>query len=108
MSTAEEKLNIPYEVLTVGEELIGIAITDREGRAPIAKAKISASGVVEFVGSDGVIEVLGGSDASAPENVIRKLRSHPEGLLVVFFATSEQGVEHGPVGEQLVSASFFK
>lgn len=108
MNTAEKKVNIPYEVLTVGEELIGIAITAREGRTPIAKARISASGVVELVGNDGLVEVLGGTDTPASEHVIKKLRLHPEGLLVVFFATAGGGDEPGPVGEQMVSASFFK
>jgi hypothetical protein len=102
MNVSVTKVGVPYEVIEVGEELIGIGLADRLGRRPIQGVKISAAGEVEITGSDGVIEVLGGPGEIAPENVIRKARQHHEGLLVVFFG------DIGPVGEQVVKASFYK
>lgn len=101
----QNKQPITYEVLSHLGELIAIGLLHREGRMPITRTTVNAYGMVEIVCKDGQVEVMGSPDAPCPENVINRLRSHHEGLLVVEFPRLEGEAKPIPVCEQLLKAN---
>lgn len=102
---------IGFEVMRVRGNVRCIVLTYRSGRMPLAQAVITPYGEVQLTGADGVKEVIGDPKKPCPTDVLARLRDHAEGLLVVEMAPA--GVmpdlpDGGPVGEQMVRASFPK
>jgi hypothetical protein len=95
------KTPVPYEVMSVGDELMSVVLPHREGRLPVASAKVTTTGEVELMGKDGQIEVMGAPGQPCPESVVKRLRTDHEGLLFVFFG------KDGPIGEQMLRAPFY-
>lgn len=102
-------VELAYEELTSEGELLCVALTQRKGRHPIRKAEIASSGEVIITGSDNTIEVLGSPQKPCSEAIIKRMRTHHEGLLVVEFAehTNDRLGPPVPVNECLIRDSFF-
>lgn len=100
---------IGYETMEANGEVLCVAVTRRVGRLPIQKAEVTAAGEIRIYGNDGTLEVMGSSDAPCPEGMLKKMRTHHEGLLLVEF---EEGTQEGspspiPVAEQHIRDGFF-
>lgn len=101
---------IPYETIEVEGALMCLSLEYRAGRA-IKDVKITPYGEVELVNEDGLIEVIGTPKKPCQNSILERLRTHHEGLLLVFFAVPgahPDNIEGGPVGEQLVKSTFFR
>lgn len=105
----QDKQEISYEVITVMGEMIAVGLEEREGRFPVAQAKVLADGRVELTCHDGRVEVMGSPGAPCPLGVIERLRTHHEGLLIVEFPSlgkTSGSPDNLPLREQLVRDGF--
>jgi len=80
-----------------------IVLHGRPGRLPLQRVLVTAAGVVELHCQDGAVELLGSSAAPINLELIRRIREHHEGLLLV-----EVGKEGQPdaLKEHMLSARF--
>ncbi len=105
--TPGKKIPIAYEF---DATLPFVAILHREGRFPVARTTVTQYGEIELTGADGKIEVLGAPNLPCPVELIKRLRTHHEGLLFVEFKEMpaagdvSAGVAPAPVGEQMLTA----
>jgi hypothetical protein len=102
-----EKIRIAYEF---DATLPFVAIVHREGRFPVARASVTQYGEIELTGADGVVEVLGAPELPCHVELLKRLRTHHEGLLFVEFKDMPRagdvsaGLAPAPVCEQMLTA----
>lgn len=97
------KRPVTHHVIRTGEGIPFVVLGFRERRMPIQKVIVTASGVIELLTSDGTIETLGTLDHPCDADVLLRIRTHHEGLLLVQIDPTR--VKDG-VQEQLLSARF--
>jgi len=80
-----------------------IVLSRRSGRLPLQRVLVTAAGVVELHCQDGAVETLGSQQDPFSLELIRRIRTHHEGLLLV-----EVGDPGNPLGltEVMLSARF--
>lgn len=102
MPTNTNKTSVDYFEFTAQAETPFVVLEHREGRLPIKRSLVTAAGAIEITGADGAIEVLGSAAHPCSSAVLKRIRTHHEGLLVV-----QVDVERvGGVSEQVLSARF--
>jgi hypothetical protein len=80
-----------------------VVIDGRHGRLPLQRVLVTAAGIVELHCNDGVVETLGSSVDPVNLELLRRIRTHHEGLLLVEAGTQSQ--PHA-IKEQMLSARF--
>lgn len=102
MSSTKQPVDY-HEVRTSGGVPF-VVLNYRDSRFPIKKTVVTASGTVELHGADGMVEVLGSLQAPCSVPILKRLRVHHEGLLLV---QVKPNTLDGAISEQVVSARFF-
>jgi hypothetical protein len=102
--TTTSKTPVDFHVFTANQDTPFVVLAHRVGRFPIQKAMVTPAGVIELSGQDGVVETLGSSAVPCTANVIKRIRTHHEGLLLVQVDPDRTAES---VSEQVVSARFF-
>lgn len=80
-----------------------IVLDGRLGRLPLQRVLVTAAGVVELHCKDGAIEMLGSQTAPVNLELIRRIREHHEGLLLVEVG---QAGKPGTLKEHMLSSRF--
>ncbi|MDK6076254.1 hypothetical protein [Massilia varians] len=102
MSTKQNKTPVDYFEYADDGRSPFIVLQHRQGRLPVQRTVVTAAGVVEITGADGVIEVLGSNEHPCSVSVLQRIRTHHEGLLLVDVDPSRiNGVR-----EQVLTARF--
>ena len=94
---------LTHHVIRTGEGIPFVVLGFREARMPIKKVLVTAAGVIELSASDGVIETLGTHDHPCDADILLRIRTHHEGLLLV--QVDPTRVKDG-VQEQVLTARF--
>ena len=83
MSTNTNKTPVDYYEFTAQAETPFVVLEHREGRFPIKRSLVTPAGAIEITGSDGAVEVLGSAENPCSMAILKRIRTHHEGLLVV-------------------------
>jgi len=102
MSTNLNKIPLDFFEFADHAQATFVVVDHRQGRLPVKRTVVTSAGAIEITGADGQVEVLGSPDYPCSAAVLRRIRTHHEGLLLVQVdATRVEGVT-----EQLLSARF--
>lgn len=104
MAISKTPISFQYLKEEDSAKVLALILDFREGRFPIQRAAVNAYGVLEVLGKDGLIEVIGTHESPCDLSVIEQLRNCIEGLLVVEF-DKERNLF---VSEQNISARIFE
>lgn len=101
---ALSKISTDYFEARGGDGVPIILLLHRENRFPIGRTVVTAAGVVEIFAADGVVEILGSPESPCSAAILKRLRTHHEGLLLV-----QVDPARAPAGlsEQIISARLF-
>jgi hypothetical protein len=102
MSTNTNKSPVDYFEFADQAQTPFVVLDHRNGRLPIQRLLVTSAGAIEITGADGAVEVLGSAEHPCSTAVLKRVRTHHEGLLLVQVdATRLDGLS-----EQLLSARF--
>lgn len=102
MSTNSNKIPLDFFEFADHAQATFVVVDYRPGRLPISRAIVTPAGAIEITGADGGVEVMGSPDYPCSSAVLKRIRTHHEGLLLVQVdATRVDGIT-----EQLLSARF--
>lgn len=102
MSTNLYKVPLDFFEFTNQAQVTFLVVDHRPDRLPVRRTVVTAAGAVEITGADGVVEVLGSADFPCSAEVLKRIRTHHEGLLLV----QVDSTRIDGVSEQLLSARF--
>lgn len=102
MSTNTNKVAVDYFEFAGQAQTSFVLLEHRVGRFPITRSRVTAAGAIEIVGADGVIEVLGSAAYPCSLNILERIRTHHEGLLLV----QVDPMRLDGITEQVLSARF--
>ena len=102
MSTNSNKIPLDFFEFTDHAQATFVVVDHRPGRLPIRRAIVTAAGAIEITGTDGAVEVLGSPDHPCSAAVLKRIRMHHEGLLLV----QVDPARVDGISEQLLSARF--
>ena len=103
MTTKKIPISFQYLKDEGSDLVVSVILEYRQGRFPVQRAAVNAYGVVEILGSDGVVESMGSRESPCELSVIEQLRNSKEGMLFVEFDQNRSVF----VGEQNITARFF-
>lgn len=100
-----EKVPISFQYIKEEDSgvVVSVILDFRKGRFPVQRTAVNAYGVVEILGSDGVVESIGTRESPCDLSVIHALRQGQDGMLFVEFDKNRSSF----VSEQNLSARFF-
>jgi hypothetical protein len=102
MSTNTNKIPLDFFEFADHAQATFVVVDHRPGRMPVSRAIVTPAGAIEITGTDGLVEVMGSPDYPCSAAVLKRIRTHHEGLLLVQVDASRVD----GVAEQLLSARF--
>jgi len=102
MSTNTNKKPVDYFEFADQAQTPFVVLEHREGRLPIKRSLVTPAGAIEITGADGAVEVLGSVEYPCSVAVLKRIRTHHEGLLLVQVDVNRVD----GLSEQLLSARF--
>ena len=103
MTTTTKKIPVDYFEFADGEQTTFIVLDHRRGRFPIQRSVVTAAGSIEITGHVAVVEVLGSATYPCSSAILKRIRTHHEGLLFVQIDSARLD----GVTEQMLSARFY-